>query len=82
MSFKSVQKWKSSGKTFKIGDYVVIRGHTTGKNTTGTITSIEVCNSGDGHVVLDGDRNTLSDFRFVNFDKSYYRNRKLEKLGI
>ena len=82
MIFKSVQKWKSSGKTFKIGDYVVIRGHTTDKITTGTITSIEVCNSGDGHVVLDGDRDTLSDFRFVNFDKSYYRNRKLEELGI
>ena len=82
MSFKIVKKWKSSGKTFQVGDYVVIRGHTTDKTTTGTITSIEVCNSGDGHVVLDGDRDTLSDFRFVNFDKSYYRNRKLEKLGI
>ena len=76
---KTVEKWTSSGKTFKVGDVVVykhnpIRG--------GVITSIEVCDVGDGHVILDGNPDSLTDFCFMEFDKSHYRDIKLEELGI
>jgi len=75
---KIVTEWTSSGSTFRIGDVVKYRH--SGK--TGVITSIEVCDAGDGHVILNDDPNTLTDFCFMEFDKSYYRNIKLESIGI
>ena len=77
---KIVTEWTSSGKTFKIGDVVKYRQAGVRKN--GVITSIEVCGVGDGHVILDGDPDTLTDFCFMEFDKAHYRNIKLEELGI
>lgn len=82
MSFKVVKKWTSSGKTFDVGDHVVFNTNTFPSKTSGIITSIEVCNNGDGHVILDDNPNTLTDFLFVDFDKSYYREEKLNELGI
>lgn len=79
-----VTKWTSSGKTFKIGDVVVndIPFEVMQCKCAGVITSIEVCAAGDGHVILDGDPNTLTDFYYIEFDKAHYRNIKLEELGI
>ncbi len=70
--------WTSSGKTFKVGDRVISK---TGK-FSGFITSIKVCGVGDGHVIVDGDENSLTDFHFVELDKAYYRDKKLNDLGI
>lgn len=83
-NMKIVTEWTSSDRTFRIGDvvkYISRVGHG-GSPCRGVITSIEVCDSGDGHVILDSNPNTLTDFCFMEFDKSYYRNRKLEELGI
>ena len=80
---KIVSKWTSSGKTFKIGDYVIYSGIVTfPSQTRGFITSIEVCDAGDGHVIIDDNPNTLTDFCYIDFDKSYYREQKLNDLGI
>lgn len=77
---KIVEKWTSSDKTFKVGDVVAYwhKDH----RVCGVVTSIEVCDAGDGHVVLDDDPNTLTDFIFVEFDKAHHRNKKLESIGI
>jgi len=80
---KIVKCWTSSGKTFKIGDVVVFSGIVTHpEHIGGVITDIEVCNVGDGHVIIDGNPNTLTDFFYIDFDKSYYRDQKLKELGI
>lgn len=78
----NVQKWTSSGKTFQVGDRVVFTFTTYPIKTSGIITSIEVCSAGDGHVILDDNPETLTDFCFIEFDKSHYREQKLNDLGI
>ena len=79
MNHKEVDKWTSSGKTFRVGDMgrFISQPH-----FSGIVTSIEVCDAGDGHVILDDNPNTLTDFRFLELDKSYYREIKLGELGI
>lgn len=79
---KIVNKWTSSGKTFKIGDHVQYTIESHPHTIGGIVTSIEVCNAGDGHVIIDGNPNTLTDFLYIDFDKSYYRDQKLKELGI
>lgn len=79
----NVTEWTSSGKTFKIGDVVThINPKSMGRFNNRVVTSIKVCAAGDGHVVLDNDPMTLTDFFYMELDKSYYRDKKLEELGI
>lgn len=80
---KEVKTWTSAGKTFSVGDFVQFCGPIIHPDIVrGTITSIVVDFTGDGHVILDDNPNTLTDFIFVEFDKSYYRDEKLTQLGI
>lgn len=81
-STKEVKTWTSAGKTFSIGDFVQYTTITHPNTIRGVITSIEVDFTGDGHVILDDNPNTLTDFSFVEFDKSKYRDEKLTQLGI
>lgn len=92
MSFWIVKEWTSSGKTFKVGDVVTHIHMKDSKHAHSThasfsknccvITSIEVCNAGDGHVIIDDNPNTLTDFCYMELDKSHYREEKLKEIGI
>ena len=78
---RQVTVWTSSGKTFKVGDFVcLLPTHPT--SMKGVITSIDVCDAGDGHVILDNNPSTLTDFFYIDFDKSHYREEKLKSIGI
>jgi hypothetical protein len=89
---RTAMEWTSSGKTFKVGDFVVhihskdrrwMKTHATAlSKACGVITSIEICDAGDGHVIIDGDPNTLTDFCYMELDRARYRDMKLKELGI